>query len=190
MRTFQLVLLLIAFSTFSHGQSLNLINQSVFGGTSEDYPYRIVEVESGNLLAAGYTFSGVSGDITDNLLGASDALLVKFDENLNVLWHQCLGGSATESIYDIIPLSDGNYLIAGYSDSPISGDVSELNNGGTDVWVMKLDPAGNVIWQKMYGGNDNNGGIDVSCLELPSSDIIIGTNSVSGISGTKTEANK
>jgi len=47
-------------------------------------------------------------------------------------------------------LSDGNYIIAGYTNSN-DGDVTG-NHGYYDAWIVKVDTSGNIIWQKCFGG--------------------------------------
>ena len=44
--------------------------------------------------------------------------------------------------------SDGGFIVA--------GSTSSSGAGGNDAWLIKLDPSGQIIWQKAYGtaGND------------------------------------
>ncbi|MBL0281894.1 MAG: hypothetical protein IPQ11_16370 [Bacteroidetes bacterium] len=48
--------------------------------------------------------------------------------------------------------SDGGLLIGASSLSGISGDKTEINHGGNDLWVIKLDAARNIQWENSFGG--------------------------------------
>ena len=69
-------------------------------------------------------------------------------------WQKCLGGSIGEPAYSIQQSADGGFVVAGYSWS-IDGDVSG-NHGLSDYWIVKLDTAGNLVWQKSFGGSNND----------------------------------
>jgi predicted secreted protein len=42
---------------------------------------------------------------------------------------------------------DGGYVVAGFTEA--------VGAGGRDIWILKLDTNGNIIWQKTYGGSGN-----------------------------------
>jgi len=73
---------------------------------------------------------------------------------VQIEWAKCLGGSDAESAQEIHQTADGGYIVAGYSKS-IDGQVT-VNHGNYDFWVVKLDPLGNITWQKSYGGSDDD----------------------------------
>jgi hypothetical protein len=72
-----------------------------------------------------------------------------------VEWAKTYGGSNVEYPADIILTSDNKYVIAGSTNSK-DFDVTQ-NRGGEDVWVVKLDEDGKILWQKTYGGTGNEG---------------------------------
>ena len=47
--------------------------------------------------------------------------------------------------------NDNHFLVAG-SSTNVSGDVTS-NAGQEDVWLIKIDGFGNLVWQKSYGGS-------------------------------------
>jgi hypothetical protein len=49
--------------------------------------------------------------------------------------------------------NDGGVILAGYSNSPVSGDKTEVNIGGDDFWIVKIDSMGNIQWQRTLGGS-------------------------------------
>lgn len=126
----------------------NIIWQKTFGGTDHDYPNAIQQTMDGGYIVAGSTGSN-DGDVSGNH-GDLDFWVVKLDDSGNMEWQQCYGGSYDEEAYTVRQTTDGGYVVAGYSDSDDS-DVTG-NNGGSDVWLVKLDTAGNMVWQKNMGG--------------------------------------
>ena len=69
-----------------------------------------------------------------------DFWVLKADSIGNFIWGKCIGGTGDDIAYDIKQTPDGGYVIAGTSSSN-DGDVTG-NNGGNDVWVVKLAPLG------------------------------------------------
>jgi len=68
-----------------------------------------------------------------------------------IVWSETYGGSLNDSPGAMIQTADGGYLLVGNSWSS-NGQVG-INRGFTDIWVVKLDPAGNLEWQRSYGGS-------------------------------------
>ncbi len=76
-------------------------------------------------------------------------------------WVLNYGGSLDDGFSDALELSDGNILLVG-STSSQDGDITQPR-GNLDVWVVKADKSGNIIWSKNYGGSD--GDIGVAAVE-------------------------
>lgn len=133
----------------------NIIWQKVFGGDHDDLAVKIEQTADGGYIAAGHTGSH-SGFFTDNhgLNGYIDYLIIKLDQNGDLEWKKCLGGSSDDYAYSIQITPDGGYIIAGETGSN-NGDVSgnHVGTGGYDAWVVKLDDSGNIEWQKCLGGS-------------------------------------
>jgi Divergent InlB B-repeat domain len=70
-----------------------------------------------------------------------------------ITWQKSLGGTAAEEAKNVIPTSDGGFIIGGTTTSN-DGDVTG-NHGLKDCWVVKLNAAGGMEWQKTYGGTGN-----------------------------------
>jgi len=66
-------------------------------------------------------------------------------------WQRALGGSLDEQGFALDLTSDGGYIIAGLAFSS-NGNVTQ-NQGQSDVWVVKLNAAGEIVWQRTYGGS-------------------------------------
>jgi hypothetical protein len=123
--------------------------QKSFGGSQNDQCYSIIPATDGGYIAAGKTASN-NGDVTINK-GAHDLWVVKMDETGNLQWQKTYGGSGVDQAYEIKAVSSGGYVIAGSSYS-LNGDVTG-NHGGYDFWVIRIDNAGNLLWQKSLGGS-------------------------------------
>ncbi len=131
--------------------------QETYGGSSLDNEGRIVPTNDGGYIMVSYAASS-DGDVSGNN-GLYDFWVVKVDYTGNIEWQQSLGGSLNDYGYGVIQTTDGGYAVVGQSNSN-DGDVSG-NNGGADVWVVKLNATGGIIWQNSYGGslNENATGI-------------------------------
>lgn len=107
-------------------------------GTSGDDEARFVEVLPDNSFI-------VAGSSTGGGLGGTDAMLVKFSEDGTVAWSKAYGGSGNEFFMHILACSDGNYIAV--------GETTSFGAGGIDLFVVKFDPNGNVIWERTCGGS-------------------------------------
>jgi hypothetical protein len=70
-----------------------------------------------------------------------------------MLWHKSYGGSSDDIFTCMDFTTDGGYILGGSSTSS-NGDVSQ-NNGNGDYWIVKVDAAGNMLWEKSYGGSSD-----------------------------------
>jgi hypothetical protein len=80
----------------------------------------------------------------------TDLYVMKTDSLGNMLWSASFGGTNQEYPYQMVESGDGNYLIVGYT--------SSYGAGKYDTWLLKMGPAGNIIWTKTYGGADDDVG--------------------------------
>lgn len=126
--------------------------EQVWGGTKEDMANSIIQTTDGGYAFTGYTYS-TDGDVSGNH-GDSDISIVKLDASGNVQWQKILGGTANEFANSIIQTTDDGYAVAGLTSSN-NGNVSG-NHGGFDMWVVRLDSAGDMQWQKTLGGTGSD----------------------------------
>ncbi|MEO0122827.1 MAG: FlgD immunoglobulin-like domain containing protein [candidate division WOR-3 bacterium] len=108
-----------------------------FGGSQDDYGYAICPTDNNNYLILGTTYSFTQG--------MGDIFLIKINEYGDSIWTETYGDSLEESGYSIVKTYDNKYLICGTTNSSGAG-----NN---DVFLIKIDSTGNIIWFKTYGGN-------------------------------------
>ncbi len=101
-----------------------------------------------------------------------------------IAWQKTLGGNGTEVLTAMCIGADKLIVLCGYSNSPVSGSKSAPSFGENDYWIVKLDVNGNVLWNKTYGGSDD----DQATAIIATSDggYLLGGSSTSDISGTKT----
>jgi len=115
----------------------NVTWQKTFGGSGKDYAYSIQQVSDGGYIVAGTTASSGAG--------YDDAYVLKLDASGNVIWTKTFGGSDYDRASSIQQVSDGGYIVA--------GETYSFGAGCRDIYVLKLDATGNVIWQKTFGGS-------------------------------------
>lgn len=83
----------------------------------------------------------------------ADLYVLKTDAQGNFLWGKTYGGPKPEYAFSMIETADGNYFVLGYSQSFSSGDF--------DTYLIKIDPTGTLLWQKVYGGTGNEHGKEI-----------------------------
>jgi len=126
-----------------------LLWQKNIGGSSDDRGYSIEICLDGGYLVTGSTASN-NGDISGNH-GNVDFFVAKLASNGTIQWSKCLGGSLADQGHRAKQSPDGSYILIGLTNSN-DGNVSG-NHGAVDIWVVKLDASGNLIWQKCYGSS-------------------------------------
>lgn len=126
-----------------------LVWQRCLGGSDYDAANAIRSTADGGSIVAGVTCSN-DGDVSGNK-GNADAWVVKLGINGEIEWQKCLGGSAYDEAFDILQTPDGGYVVAALTYSN-DQDVTGYRGGG-DIWVVKLDAIGRIVWQYCLGGS-------------------------------------
>lgn len=86
-------------------------------------------------------------------------LFPKIQAQPSIEWSKGFGGSLNDIPEVIYATTDGHFIIAGQSAS--SDGALNNNKGGSDLWVTKLDSDGNLIWEKNYGGSEDDFAMDL-----------------------------
>jgi len=91
---------------------------------------------------------------------SDDYCVIKYDMYGGMLWRKYFGGFAAENANSITLLPNGNVLIIGNSAST-DGDVVGKSTTDPDIWLIEVNPSGQIVRQKVIGGNDEeiNAGI-------------------------------
>jgi uncharacterized repeat protein (TIGR02543 family) len=129
---------------------------NLFGGLDDEQVNSAIATSDGGYLAVGYSFSSASGEISDTTNGFYDGLIVKFDSKGNRVWDNLFGGADADVFTSVIQTSDGGYIAVGSSSSSASGEISDTGNGGEDGLIVKFDSKGNKVWDKLFGGEQND----------------------------------
>lgn len=120
-----------------------------FGGNFTDTPYGVVQTEDNGYIIAGSSDSDDT-DISSHI-GSYDFWIVRISAAGDLVWEQSYGGEQIDEARAIVQSGDGNYIIAGDTRSN-NTDVSH-NNGAADLWLIKISPNGNLLWEKTIGGS-------------------------------------
>ncbi|MCX8526453.1 T9SS C-terminal target domain-containing protein [Chryseobacterium formosus] len=133
-----------------------------YGGSDNDYLFSLDATPDGGYIYGGYSSSASAnnGDqLISNTKGNIDYWLVKTDMMGNIQWQKRFGGAGDDYLYKALPTSDSGYILIGRSASE-SANTGDQNNiagkGGIDYWVVKIDSAGVIQWQKRFGGSDDD----------------------------------
>ena len=158
----------------------------LIGGSNDDFLNSVTEMAGGSFIAAGYSESSKSGNLSDLNNGGQDGLLVKVDSKGNILWNQLFGGKGMDRFYSMIQTSDGNLLVAGESNSSKSGDITRVSNGSSDGLLVQFDPFGQKVWHQLLGGS----GLDFFSDVIETSDGFVAVGgSYSKVSGHSQDKN-
>jgi gliding motility-associated-like protein len=125
-----------------------------------DYARSIIQTSDG-----GYMVSGEAGKRKPSGGFVTKILLIKLDASGNVSWNRFYGAtaipgfSANDSDYgeSVIQTSDGGYVVAGYTFS-YNYDFSQARAVGLELYIIKVDANGNLLWTKVIGEQDNDVG--------------------------------
>src|SRR5207248_3308146 len=104
----------------------------------------------GGAYIAGTTFGTLPGQIS---AGSADAFVRKYDNDGNVQWTRQFGGT---QVPFVSPYDYANGVAADASGMYAAGDTTavlpgQTNTGGSDVYVRKYDPDGNLLWTREFG---------------------------------------
>ena len=150
----KIILLILTFSLLSicsFSQVTDIIWQKCFATEDNNSnAYCISEFNNGYLVGIQVT---TESEGMSNYHGGGDAWFIHFDTLGNILWERCYGGSLGEGPIKIVPI-DSNYYYLVMGTMSFDGDVVEnpSNPGEGCIWVVKINTAGNILWQSHYGG--------------------------------------
>lgn len=123
-----------------------------YGGNLNDSLFSIVETYDGSYVMVGCTESQTL--VGTSPKGTMDVWVVKISNDGILQWQRTLGGSNNDIGKSIQITPDSGFVIGATSFST-NGDVNS-NNGGADVWVVKLTTDGTMQWSRNYGGSNND----------------------------------
>ncbi len=131
-------------------------------GTDSDEAHSITSDDSGNLIIVGeFSSPSITFDNTtlpDPMPGFENMFIVKYDTYGNVIWAKSTGANNDVEVADCVTVDSlGNIIVGGwFASSTLTLDSIVLTGGaGQNVFIVKYDPSGNVLWAKSTSGNYN-----------------------------------
>lgn len=114
---------------------------AVFGGDGWEYGEAVSQTADGGYVITGYTTSYGAGE--------EDVWLIKTDVDGNMMWSQTFGGSEDDHGKSMRQTASGGYIVAGYTES--------FARSLDDVWLIKTDADGNMMWNQTFDDEDGHG---------------------------------
>lgn len=116
-----------------------------FGGSNSERSHSVRQTDDGGYIITGDTKSFGAGDY--------DVWLVKTDSDGESEWTRTFGGAEEDCGCSVQQISDGGYIVAGYTES--------FGAGNFDVWLIRTDDNGDTVWSMTVGGDDLDQGRSV-----------------------------
>lgn len=129
-------------------QNGNIIWQESYGGLYNDIASDMIELDNGNIMIGGSTFSS-NIDVSFNN-GNSDGWILEVDQAGDIVWENTYGAEGNDYIQSL-ELENGVVKVLGNSFSETIQD--KVNNGAEDIWFFKLAPDHSISTQHLIGGN-------------------------------------
>ncbi|MEI7595776.1 MAG: T9SS type A sorting domain-containing protein [Bacteroidota bacterium] len=115
----------------------------IFGGMNNERAMGVKFIDDNSYVIAGYTNSFGNG--------SDEIYLVKTDSAGNEIFSKTYGGSLSDKGFSLDLTSDKGFVIL--------GQTSSFGLGLNDMYIVKTNSLGNIIWEKYYGGVDDDSGI-------------------------------
>jgi hypothetical protein len=117
-----------------------------YGGIWFDYGFSVQQTSDSGYIIAGSSISFSGGSYFD-------VYLIKTNPSGDTLWTGTYGGIYNDWGYSVQETPNGDYIVAGYSD-PLDTDT-------VDVYLIRIDSLGSLLWEKTYGGTSTDVGFSV-----------------------------
>ncbi|MDA0206337.1 MAG: SBBP repeat-containing protein [Acidobacteria bacterium] len=162
------------------------------GGVGADYAHGLTTDAIGNIYITGIFEGTVDFDLGASIAprtsaGGSDVFVAKYESIGRLIWARRFGGPGSDAGRDLLIDDDGNVYITGSFEGlvdfdPGSGTSVRLSNGSADIFVSKLDSAGNFIQARTFGTE----GFDIAYgIAVDSDANEYTTGFISGVSGNQ-----
>jgi hypothetical protein len=118
----------------------NKVWDNTFAKRTDDEIFSIIQTKDGGYAACGYTGAKDWGEV--------DSWVIKLDETVNAVWDKIFGGIGWDEANSMLQAEDGSFIVFGF--------VQSKDKGREDGWIAKLDENGEMIWDKAFGGSQND----------------------------------
>jgi hypothetical protein len=138
--------------------------QKTYGNSCVDANFSIQQTQEGGYILASVSLTFGTGN--------TDIWILKLNAEGEIEWQKTYGGSGFELAHSIQKTQDGGYMVVGWTDSFGSGNI--------DAWLLKLNPKGEIEWQKAYGSS----GVDLATSINPTQDggyVVVGATNSFGV---------
>ena len=161
--------------------------QNVIGGTHFDNCVDAIKTADGGYLLAAESQSPAGYDKSENSIYYYDYWVVKINATGEVVWENTIQGNNLDYLRCIIQAQDGGYMLGGKSASSIGYDKNSNTYGDYDYWIVKTDESGNILWQKVFGGTNDD---DLTSMTITNDGgVLLSGSSRSIVTGNKTAPN-
>ena len=132
-----------------------ILHSRVYGNRDQNNIFDITETRDGGFFFASKATLAEGMVEGDHHGGQDDVWAVKLDAGLEIEWQKLYGGSGSDyGMQGVIELDNG-YIFLALTKSPNDGDVWGYHYGDKpDIWVVRIDSIGNILWQKCLGGSN------------------------------------
>ncbi|MCC5830684.1 MAG: SBBP repeat-containing protein [Phycisphaeraceae bacterium] len=132
----------------------NLVSALQFGTPEWDQAYGLTVDTDGRVIVAGSTQGQIAGSINSNN-GDWDPFVVAIEVGAPSypLWTTQFGGTGSDYADAVVVDTQGHIYVVGFTTGSEIGDVQF---GGTDAFLVKLDRAGDIVWTRQMGGISND----------------------------------
>ncbi|MBD3166101.1 T9SS type A sorting domain-containing protein [bacterium] len=125
--------------------------EAITDNGGREYAFDVLAAPDGGCYVAGYSSAPSAGG-----LGGRNAYLARYDADGNLLWDEVYGGPGHDGFNAAAFTTDGDIILAGYVGSPV-----EYLQTPPDACLWKVDPNGELIWERVYSGDDGDRFTDV-----------------------------
>lgn len=130
--------------------------QKTLGGVGNDQLITAVELPDGGYVLAGSSDSPASAQKELDSFGNVDYWLIQLTAEGAVAWETTLGGLYKDTPKALVAVPNKGLYVLGYSNSD-EGEGKQLEGKGMgDFWLVHLDFGGTKLWEKVYGGEDDD----------------------------------
>lgn len=146
-------IVLIGFFSITNLIAQDILWERSYGGKHAEFLYDAQPTADYGFILAGSSISNKNGNKSEASKGNLDYWIWKMDEKGSPEWQKSYGGNGVDLLLSVRITSDGGFILAGISNSSVSGDKKEASKGQEDFWIIKLDANGQEIWQRTIGGS-------------------------------------
>ncbi|MDD5259661.1 MAG: SBBP repeat-containing protein [bacterium] len=153
---FFLLLMLLGLSTAALTEDLNVQWIKEFGSPGLDNLQGIACDPAGNICITGFTEAALGGN---RHIGGTDMFVAKYDADGRELWTRQLGSAESDQGAALACDRVGNIYVTGHTYGSFEG---KTNAGGADIFLIKLEPSGKILWIKQFGSSESDYGLSVT----------------------------